>query len=481
MSGYQSDIDLKDVNLVGDIPVENTTGGFGETEGNANAYTMNLDPPLTTYRVGLPLQVKFNVANTDVSTLNVNGLGDVPIKKITNSALVDLDAGDLDVSPIYDLKYDGVNFQVVTGVTPQIEAPSGTWQDKGTLNAPDFPNFPAGKVGDAYTVTGTGFIGDDDEGGGVPVNPGDVVYCLEDNDGGGGSEVGDQWNILRSSLASRNGLMNYKGFLNGATFPEFPAGIQGDFYTISGDGFIGDSDGGAGLEVKEKDVLYCTVNNDGGFFADPSVRNSWNIIQSDVQLATEEIAGIARFATEEELENDEVEEDLIVTSLGIMAMLSKFRSLFRTLGTVSAPANPTVDEEQLPGQYFLRAGTIERQVGLKITIIGSFRHSLPLLANPVDKTFRVYVGDSLVLSNQSVSNPEGEFKAEVLLYNVNDIVQKGYSLLKMNGQPDEFEYLQTEDNNWATENLFVRMTVQTPEVGQSQLINRFTWSIDRVH
>ncbi|MBL4574827.1 MAG: hypothetical protein JKY51_01845, partial [Opitutaceae bacterium] len=116
MSGYQSDIDLQDINFVGDFPIENSIGGYGETSGGTDAYVLVLNPIISAYRVGMHLQVKFNHLNGGVSTIDVDAKGAVPLMKIIGGVLVDLDANDLNTVQIYGLLYDGVCFQVVTGI-----------------------------------------------------------------------------------------------------------------------------------------------------------------------------------------------------------------------------------------------------------------------------------------------------------------------------------------------------------------------------
>lgn len=54
------------------------------------------------------LRVKFTNANTGASTININGLGAIAIKKSVTTALA---AGDILAGGIYDLTYDGTNFQ----------------------------------------------------------------------------------------------------------------------------------------------------------------------------------------------------------------------------------------------------------------------------------------------------------------------------------------------------------------------------------
>ena len=45
-------------------------------------------------------------------SINVNSLGDVNIKKASNSGLVNLNPGDIRTDVIYSLYYDGTYFQL---------------------------------------------------------------------------------------------------------------------------------------------------------------------------------------------------------------------------------------------------------------------------------------------------------------------------------------------------------------------------------
>lgn len=59
----------------------------------------------------LRIRVKFTNANTGASTINLNGLGAKSIKKNVSVALV---SGDILAGAIYDLVYDGTNFQITS-------------------------------------------------------------------------------------------------------------------------------------------------------------------------------------------------------------------------------------------------------------------------------------------------------------------------------------------------------------------------------
>ncbi|MCB9448703.1 MAG: hypothetical protein H6585_10200 [Flavobacteriales bacterium] len=111
IGGYQSDVNLNDLQFVGDFPIEHSIGGFGIAQGTDN-YTLSLTPAISQYRQGLPLEVKFQNTNTGPATLNVDTQGAVPVKKIEAGALTDLTAGELDPDKLYILIHDGAVFQI---------------------------------------------------------------------------------------------------------------------------------------------------------------------------------------------------------------------------------------------------------------------------------------------------------------------------------------------------------------------------------
>lgn len=81
--------------------------------GIADAYAINLSPPVSAYYTGMT--VVFTATNdntgTVTSTLNVNGLGAKAIKKQGGTS--DLGAGDIVNGQIVTAVYDGTNFQIV--------------------------------------------------------------------------------------------------------------------------------------------------------------------------------------------------------------------------------------------------------------------------------------------------------------------------------------------------------------------------------
>ncbi len=66
------------------------------------------------YFEGLSFKVKFVNANTGPATLNVNGLGAIPIKDFKGDPLYGVPDPDIKAGQIHYLTYDGTNFQLTT-------------------------------------------------------------------------------------------------------------------------------------------------------------------------------------------------------------------------------------------------------------------------------------------------------------------------------------------------------------------------------
>jgi len=93
----------KDVDGEGALP-------YAADTGEADAYAIALDPALSEYITGMPICFKAANTNTGPSTLNVNGIGAITIKKNVNEALV---AGDIAANQLVAVIHDGANFQLV--------------------------------------------------------------------------------------------------------------------------------------------------------------------------------------------------------------------------------------------------------------------------------------------------------------------------------------------------------------------------------
>lgn len=148
IGGYQSDLNLNTLSFVGNFPIEHSLGGFGIANG-LNNYILTLSPPITEYRLGMPLAVKFQNNNTGVATINVDGEGVVSIKKIVAGNLVDIAANDLDSDKIYFLIYDGTYFQIVN----LSESGGGSTEKISNLNR-YMPSLQVVNDGDLACATG---------------------------------------------------------------------------------------------------------------------------------------------------------------------------------------------------------------------------------------------------------------------------------------------------------------------------------------
>ncbi|MBB6131326.1 collagen-like protein [Mucilaginibacter lappiensis] len=86
-----------------------------------DTYTGNVEPAITAYRTGAKYLIKFTNANTGAATLNLNGLGAIPIVKNVSRALA---ANDISAGAAISLMYDGnlPAFQII-GTYPQTIPP----------------------------------------------------------------------------------------------------------------------------------------------------------------------------------------------------------------------------------------------------------------------------------------------------------------------------------------------------------------------
>lgn len=152
MAGYESDLNLNNVKLSGNLPVEHSLGGHSIAESQqVNKYKVTLIPPITQYRPGLPLHIIFPVTNTNSATLNVDSKGEIIIKKLMGDTLVNLSAGDIVVGKVYILIYNGQYFQIanndVSGLIGGIE--NGRFADSFMYGSSAFSN------GAFYNVKGS--------------------------------------------------------------------------------------------------------------------------------------------------------------------------------------------------------------------------------------------------------------------------------------------------------------------------------------
>lgn len=81
---------------------------YAADSGSTDTYVITLNPAPSSYTVGMVINFKANTANTGPATLNVNGLGAIPIVKNHDEALIN---GNIEAGQIVTVIYDGTNFQ----------------------------------------------------------------------------------------------------------------------------------------------------------------------------------------------------------------------------------------------------------------------------------------------------------------------------------------------------------------------------------
>jgi len=84
---------------------------------SANYYVATV-AGLSSYSLNPTIDLKVNVNVTGSTTLNINSLGDVVLKKVnTGGTIVNLSSGDMIANQYYIFAYNGANFVMVSGGT----------------------------------------------------------------------------------------------------------------------------------------------------------------------------------------------------------------------------------------------------------------------------------------------------------------------------------------------------------------------------
>ena len=89
--------------------VQSSFGSFLTASGT-DTITATVSPALTAYAVGQTFKFIVAATNTGAVTINISSLGAKSIVKNGSTALV---AGDLLINSLYQIVYDGTNFQLI--------------------------------------------------------------------------------------------------------------------------------------------------------------------------------------------------------------------------------------------------------------------------------------------------------------------------------------------------------------------------------
>lgn len=83
--------------------------------GTVNSLVVSLQPPLTAYRQGLPLRVLIANSNTGPTVINIDSLGNRPVRRAGGGELA---PGDLKAGMIAEMCDDGTSFQMTNFLSP---------------------------------------------------------------------------------------------------------------------------------------------------------------------------------------------------------------------------------------------------------------------------------------------------------------------------------------------------------------------------
>lgn len=103
------------------------TDRYVEASGTTgNAYAVTLTPAITDYAdiVGMPINIKSDITTSGACTVNINGLGAKNVKKETGA--IATESGDIATGQVFQVIYDGTNFQLQTYMNNNALTPIGS-------------------------------------------------------------------------------------------------------------------------------------------------------------------------------------------------------------------------------------------------------------------------------------------------------------------------------------------------------------------
>lgn len=153
--------------------VQNNKFNFAIAGGTSNAITISLTPAPLSYSQPLSFKFRASNSNTGAVTIDVNGIGARNVYKVSGGSLIPLAGGDIIAGALYEVAYDGVQFQMLTlyssGLVQvgqgDLKTSTGTFSSnlhavqENTLRIGDIVIKPGGEYGfdvRAYSSTGSG-------------------------------------------------------------------------------------------------------------------------------------------------------------------------------------------------------------------------------------------------------------------------------------------------------------------------------------
>jgi hypothetical protein len=262
--------------------IQNIWGGT--SGGSPNIITLNPNPALTSIPVGQTIRFKVFQDNNAGSTINVNGLGDIAIRKSNGTILVPLSEGDLKANMIAEIAYDGTQWQltnpktfsksydIASASTVNLSNANGSYVNiTGNTDITSFGNSSAGTV---VIITFSGSL--------------KLTYNATSMILPGGLDIVTSPNDSAIFVSEGSGnwrLINYQKYSNNYTYnPKIVSGL-----TVSNNALdaINDIDfaGGIGMDssgslwqlsatTKRLDAIWTAGNNQGGLFSGTKANNT---------------------------------------------------------------------------------------------------------------------------------------------------------------------------------------------------------------
>jgi hypothetical protein len=131
----------------------------------------------------------------------------------------------------------------------------------------------------------------------------------------------------------------YKGVIDASANPNYPAAIIGDLYKISVAGKLG---GASGEDVQVGDALYCVVDSVSGDHA--TVGANFDILQGNIDAATDAVLGLVELATASEAEGNTGNQVLTPANTAILPRYGIKAVTAATTGTITLPTGATAVE-----------------------------------------------------------------------------------------------------------------------------------------
>lgn len=140
----------------------------GTVGGTANAITLTMSPPMSSYQTGMKVGFIAAASNTGATTINIDGEGTRNIQKLSSGSLASLASGDIVAGSYYEISYNGTSFQLTTTYNSVLVSVSqgnlntstgtfSTFVGAGGLTASKF-GFINSAINNSYTASVFGYL-----------------------------------------------------------------------------------------------------------------------------------------------------------------------------------------------------------------------------------------------------------------------------------------------------------------------------------